>query len=297
MLVVAMVAPGHAAGRNATGTRAGELLENVIKHYQDGELEHAWDAYRKFFDDPTNRNVGVNAFGRCFYQQQCPALGLLAFVLGKSEAEAGNFQSFCPDWEHLGIGDLNADQLGESERTMRGFRQGALGGSCTDWVTRMAAWFHPRPPGHRLERQVVSLAEPSSWDSRPYSEVEILATRVNALLDTGATATLLNRRWADQFPDNVEMMQEVRMRFSRHEDTVALGAVDHMRLGYGCPAGRIGRIARLGLMVAPRARESDAVFLGSFGMSWSSGLSRVTKSAMTEYLHSLQGIHSQFQMS
>lgn len=231
ILFAAIMVPGDVAGRQSLGKHSGALLDRVIENYQNGELERAWEAYQAFFDDQSNRNVSVDAFGRCFFQQECPALGLLAFILGKSETDAGNFQSFCPDWEHLGIGDLNADQLGASERTMKGFRDGALGGSCAEWATRQSAWFHPRKPGHRLARQVVPLLQPSSWDSRPYSEIDIIATRVNALLDTGATATLLNRRWADQFPDNIEMMRNVRMRFSRHEDTVALGKVDHVRLG------------------------------------------------------------------
>ena len=231
-LLVALMVPGLEAGHHdSSGRHAGLLLERVIAHYQTGELERAWDAYRAFFNDPSNRNVRVNAFGRCFYQQECPALGILAYVLGKSETEAGNFRGFCPDWENLGIGDLDADELGESEKTMRGFRDVALGGSCADWATRMAAWFQPRPTDHRLVPQVISLLQPFSNDSRPYFELEILGTRTHALADTGATTSLLNRRWADHFPDAIELIDDVPMRYSDYEDSASLGRVSHVRLG------------------------------------------------------------------
>ena len=109
----ALVAPGNVAGRDSLGERAGQLLTNVIEHYRNGELESAWESYRAFFDDPSNRNVDANAFGLCFYRQECPALGALAFILGKPEEEAGGFRSFCPDWEDV----LDTGGLGSDERT------------------------------------------------------------------------------------------------------------------------------------------------------------------------------------
>ena len=230
VLFVALVAPGHVTGNDSLGEQAGALLDRVVEHYQNGELEAAWEAYRAFFDHPENRNVDVDAFGRCFYQQKCPALGPLAFILGKSEAEAGNFRSFCPDWGNHGIGDLDADKLGEPEQTMRKFRDSALDGSCAEWVTSNAAWFQPRPATRRAS-QVLSLVPASPDDHRPFAEVAILGRRAKALIDTGATLSSVNIRLAEQVLEKVEIVQVIQVNTLRKRRPKVLARVNQIQLG------------------------------------------------------------------
>ncbi len=231
VLFVALVAPGHVTGNDSLGKQAGALLDRVIEHYQNGELERAWEAYRAFFDHPENSDVDIDAFGRCFYRQDCPALGPLAFILGKSESEAGDFRSFCPDWEGRAPLDRSPDELNESERLMWGFRNGPMGGSCAEWVAENAAWFEPRPSGHPLAPQVLSLVSVFSDDSRPFAEIEILATRATALFDTGATMSRVNSRLAEQDWEKVELIQKVQVNDIRKRRPTVLARVNRIQIG------------------------------------------------------------------
>lgn len=232
VVLIALAAAGRVAGRDHSDSKqAGELLESVIEHYQNGELERTWESYRAFFDHPENSNVDVGVFGRCFFLQECPSLGALAFILGKSEAEAGAFRKFCPEWKDRDRGDLSADEIAEAYRKMRAFRDTALGGTCKEWVTRMAAQFDPRPSGHQMAPQVVPLAWPSPHDATPVSEVEILGKRVNAWLDTGATMATLNRRWVDHAPEAVELIQNVRAKYMEFLGEATMARVRRVQLG------------------------------------------------------------------
>ena len=231
VLFVALVAPGHVTGNDSLGKQAGALLDRVVEHYQNGELEAAWEAYRAFFDHPENSDVDVDAFGRCFYRQDCPALGPLAFILGKSESEAGDFRSFCPDWDGRAPLDRSPDEFSESERPMWGFRNGAMGGSCAEWVAENAAWFEPRPSGHRHAPQALSLVSVFPDDPRPFAEVEILATRAKALFDTGATMSRVNSRLAEQDREKVELIQKVQVNDIRERRPTVLARVNRIQIG------------------------------------------------------------------
>ena len=231
VLFIALVAPDGVTGNDSLGKQAGALLDRVIEHYQNGELEAAWEAYRAFFDHPENNDVDIDAFGRCFYRQDCPALGPLAFILGKSESEAGDFRSFCPDWEGRAPLDRSPDEFSESERLMWGFRNGAMGGSCAEWVAENAAWFEPRPSGHRHAPQALSLVSVFPDDPRPFAEVEILATRAKALFDTGATMSRVNSRLAEQDWEKVELIQKVQVNDIRKRRPTVLARVNRIQIG------------------------------------------------------------------
>ena len=232
ILSFAPAAPGDVTGRSLLGNRAaGALLESVIEHYQNGEFEPAWEAYRAFFDHPSNRDVDIEVFSRCFFRQECPPLGALAYILGKSEAEAGAFRSFCPDWKNADAGDLGADEIAQIYRDIQAFREVAMGGSCGAWVKRNAAQFHARPSGFPLAPQMISLAERSPGDFRPYSAVEILGTRVSALLDTGSTMSVLNSRWAEQAPGTVERIQSINAKYIGFRGQATLARINRLQLG------------------------------------------------------------------
>ena len=227
-----LAASGDVAGRGALGDRqAGELLESVIEHYQKGEFEPAWEAYRAFFDHPSNRNVDIEVFSRCFFRKECPPLGALAFILGKSEAEAGAFRNFCPDWKDAASGDLSEDEIAEIRRNIRAFRETALGGSCAAWAKRNAAMFQLRSSDRRLAPQVVSLVWPFPHDYTPVTVVEVLGKSVNAWLDTGATMTTLNRQWAHQALEPIEMIQDLNAKYAGFYGQVTLARINRLKLG------------------------------------------------------------------
>ena len=232
IVLVALVAPGSVAGRDSMDDgHGGALLETVIEHYQRGELEPAWEAYRQFFSHPSNRNVEVEAFGNCFYRQQCPNLGTLGFILGKSEAEAGDFGEFCPDWEASDTSDFTAQQIAEARELLRAFRTTALGGTCSEWAHATAMEFHSHPDHERPRPQVVPLKASTGNDARPHAEVTVLGLRVTALLDTGASTPLLNRRMAEGRGASVENIGTIPAKYATHRSMVMLARIDSLQLG------------------------------------------------------------------
>ena len=230
-LAVALLATGCTFMRDTSGERAGELLERVIEHYQNGELEPAWDAYAAFFADPGRNNVSVTAFGHCFYQSSCPALGVLASVLGKSEAEAGDFRGFCPDWNGLVPSDDNRDDLSDDERLVLKFRNGGMGGSCAEWAARQASWFDPRPADLRPAPQVVPLEPLASRYDRPQVEVNVLGTPVKALFSTGATLSAINGLLAEQNSEQVEYVRRIEVTHGAGRESSVMARLERIRIG------------------------------------------------------------------
>ena len=161
MLLAALAASGNAVGRDIDlppGKQAGELLERVIEQYQKGELEGAWEPYRAFFNHPGKNNVSADAFGRCFYQSNCPGIGVLGSILQKQEESAVDFRDFCPDWNGRAPLAPNDENLGESERSLWRFRYGAMNGTCEEWAAENAAWFDPLPSRQDIPEQALLFA-------------------------------------------------------------------------------------------------------------------------------------------
>lgn len=231
MLCLATAFPGDAAGASQADDHGGALLDRVIEHYRQGELERAWDAYRLFFSDPSNRNVDVGSFGRCFYRQDCPEVGTLAYILGKSEAEAGDFRAFCPDWKGLDTVELSDGDVAGLLRLLRDFRYAALGGSCAEWVKANAVRFHPQRTTRRPAPQTVPLLEPSARDPRPVAEIGALGSRFAGLMDTGSTTSLLSRDLAAGAMEQVELLGAVEGMYATGPNMVTLARLDRLRLG------------------------------------------------------------------
>ena len=230
---LALLAPGVAAGRDAPGTSPGELLESVIKHYRNGELERAWEAYRAFFSHPGNGDVDVNAFGNCFYKGECPAVGLLAHVLGKHEAEADDLRSFCPTWEGADASGHTEEQLIEARQILAGFVSAAFGGrTCAQWADLNARRFHSRPGRWPKGAQSIPLAPPRADDRRPVAEMVVAADqRLAVLVDTGATTASLVRERIDDSSASIEVVGEVVVIHIMHHSLRASAKVDWLQLG------------------------------------------------------------------
>lgn len=231
IVCVAWAAPGDVAGGGLADDHGGALLDSVIEHYRQGELESAWEAYRLFFSDPSNRDVDIGSFGRCFYRQDCPEVGTLAYILGKSEAEAGDFRAFCPDWKGLETVELGDEDVDGFLRVLRDFRYVALGGSCAEWVKANAVKFHPRRSAHPPAPQVVPLVEPSARDPRPVAEIGALGSRFAGLMDTGSTTSLLSRDLAAGAMERVELLGAVEGMYATGRRMVTLARLDRLRLG------------------------------------------------------------------
>ena len=230
-LYAALFATGCTTLRDTSGERAGELLERVIEHYRNGELEPAWEAYVAFFEDPGRNNVSVTAFGECFYRQKCPTLGALADILGKPESAAGDFRNFCPDWEGRDTGDLGTAEIREARRVLAGFRETALGGSCAEWAARQASWFDPRPADLRPAPQVVPLEPLASRYDRPQVEVNVLGTPVKAIFSTGVTLSGINGLLAEQNTERIETIRNIKVANDAERDSTFMARLERIRIG------------------------------------------------------------------
>ena len=234
---LALLAPGFTAGREAPNASPGELLESVMKHYRNGELEPAWEAYREFFAHPGNGDVDVHAFGNCFYKGECPSVGHLAHVLGRDQSEAENLRSFCPTWEAVWEGadpdEYTEEQLNEARQTMEGFVWAAFGGrTCSEWADLNANRFHARGSKWPRSAQSVPLAVPKDHDLRPVTKMEVAPDqRLTALVDTGVTTVSLDRRRIDGPAAGVEVIGEVPLVHVRHHSLRPAAKVAWLRLG------------------------------------------------------------------
>ena len=231
MVLCAIVTHGCTAVHDSLSERAGQQLEQVIAYYQNGELESAWEAYSAFFNHPSNSDVNVDAFGRCFFIQECPPLGALAYILGKSEADAGNFHDFCPDWQGLDKTGLSEEELRTGYELAYSFREIALEGTCEQWAKRNAAMFDARPRKRWRDPQVLPLVRLSPEDTRPAIVAKILRTPVTGLVDTGASMSFLNRAWSDKAPEAFEFIQDMRVEFIGHLDMASVARIQNMQLG------------------------------------------------------------------
>ena len=234
---LALLAPGFTAGREAPDASPGELLESVMKHYRDGELESAWEAYQAFFAHPGNGDVDVHAFGNCFYKAECPSVGRLAHVLGRDRSEADDLRSFCPTWETVwedaDPDEYTEEQLSEARETMEGFVWAAFGGrTCPEWADLNANRFHARAGKWPRTAQSVPLAAPKADDPRPVADIVVAPDqRLTALVDTGVTTTSLDSRRIDGPAAGVEAIGEVPVVHVRHHSLMPAAKVAWPRLG------------------------------------------------------------------
>ena len=230
---LALLVPGFTAGREAPDASPGELLESVMKHYRDGELEPAWEAYRAFFTHPENGDVDVHAFGNCFYKGECPSVGLLAHVLGRDRIEADDLLSFCPTWEGLDRGNYTDEQVSEAKETLAGFVWAAFGGrACSEWADFSAKQFHAHVGSWPRRVQSVPLAGPKADDPRPVANMVVAPDqRLTALVDTGATTASLDSRRIDCPAAGVEVIGEVPVVHVGHHSLRPTAKVDWLRLG------------------------------------------------------------------
>ena len=200
LLLVAGI--GGCAGASETSPpTSGELLERVITETQSGNFESAWAAYEAFFAHPRRNLVDVDTFGRCFYWQRCPGVGLLGALLDKTPQDAAGFWSFCPDWSLMYL-DEAPEKLEALRRRMGGFVAAALGTPCSEWGNREVRVLEELPHVNAFYPQTVTLV-PTDRDG-PSIAIEVNGRPLTAVLDTGSTAISLNARGFSHEHDGLE---------------------------------------------------------------------------------------------
>ena len=200
LLLIAGIGGCVGAGEPSPPTSA-ELLERVITETQSGNFESAWAAYEAFFAHPRRNLVDVDTFGRCFYWQRCPGVGLLGALLDKTPQDAAGFWSFCPDWSSMYL-DEAPEKLEALRRRMDGFVAAALGTPCSEWGGREVRVLEERPHVNAFSPQTVTLV-PTDHDG-PSIAIEVNGRPLTALLDTGSTAISMNARGFAHEHDGLE---------------------------------------------------------------------------------------------
>ena len=178
------------AGHESPEGHGEEHLERVIASYREGDFEGAWLAYRAFFEHPGKNQVDPHLFARCFGYVNCPAVGTLGSVLGRTADETGPFESFCPRW----TASKKRSTAAESAKPHEGL-VAAVFGSCERHVQETKSLLPLRSRKARPEPQVVPLRSPPYEPAhpQPHVEIEVQGRPALALLDTGATVSELNR--------------------------------------------------------------------------------------------------------
>lgn len=188
-LVLALGAvPG--AGHEEPDGHGEQLLARVMTSYRVGDFEGAWQAYRAFFDHPHKNSVPQDIFVECFGYANCPEVGILGSVLGRTADQVGPFASFCPRWT-LPDDPEEAAKSREASQTLIK----AIFGTCEQHAQKTSSLLPPNARTRRPPAQVVPfrLSARDLNDPGPYVGIEVLGRQALALVDTGATISELNR--------------------------------------------------------------------------------------------------------
>ena len=170
---------GAGAGHESPDGHGEEHLERVMATYRVGDFDGAWQAYRDFFEHPDKNGIDSQVYLECFGFARCPALAALGSVLGRTAADAGPFDTFCPEWK-----------TPEAEEILTG----AILGSCEQWARRTTALLPPRRRESKPTSQTIPLLASARdpADTRPRVDIEARGQSALALVDTGTTITELN---------------------------------------------------------------------------------------------------------
>ncbi len=181
---------GVVSGAGHEGGHGEQHLERVIASYRGGDFEGAWQAYRAFFQHPHKNLVAPDVFVECFGYVQCPGIGALGSVLGRTADQAGPFASFCPQWPPAD----DPEEAAESREASRTLIEAILG-SCEQYARKTASLLPASARESPPRPQVVPFRLPprDPNDPRPHVGIEVLDQPALALVDTGATISGVNR--------------------------------------------------------------------------------------------------------
>ncbi len=176
---------------------AESLIVDVIRHQRNGNLEAAWEVLVQFHSHPEQNELHLELYTECFLFKSCPRIGFLGALLGKSEDQAGDLNSFCPHWRSMRTeveASADADELAEIERQFDIILTRGLSGSCSEWSQRQRALLRTEPLTQPTQDpQVVPLGirdhEFGGWST---VEIAIDGNPVWAVADSGSFNTWLS---------------------------------------------------------------------------------------------------------
>ena len=217
---------------------AEDWIADAMRHQRSGHLEAAWDALVEFHGHPGRNQLDIELFSECFVLPNCPRIGFLGALLGKSQRQAGNLEQFCPDWSAFFAGLLessDASERAEYEDMMDLVRTRGLDGSCREWHQREAALLHVNPVEQpALNPQVLPMGtrthELGAW---PTVEISVAGNTTWALADSGSSFTWLSsldsplvRYLDDATPLTTSSTISNTLREALRVDSVRLGSHD-----------------------------------------------------------------------
>lgn len=154
-----------------------------------------------FFRHPQRNRLDDETFVRCFFENQCPQVGVLGDLLGKSREEPRDLESFCPnieDEEMLSAVTAPEDVEGLRDMYRRlvvnALNKDGRGDSCTDWARRERRLLSAQP----APAAMVADALPLTWyeiRSGGYvaaADILLGETPARAMVDTGGSGSSLH---------------------------------------------------------------------------------------------------------
>ena len=185
-----------ANAQQAAPPSAEDLLGEVASSYRMGDLHGAWDAFAAFLGHPSRNDLHVDAFARCFYDQQCPHPGALGRILGRPRAElASRIDGFCP---RLRSPEMEATLLeagapesvvAQRRRMYERIVENGLRGTCADWRREQLDLMFEIPRVARIHHDVLPFAwyEDQQGGFRTAINVTIGASPLRLGVDTGSS--------------------------------------------------------------------------------------------------------------
>ena len=197
-----------ANAQQANAPSAEDLLGEIIASYRMGDLPEAWGNFLAFLEHPSRNDLHIDAFARCFYDQQCPQPGALGRILGRPRAElASRIDGFCP---RLRSPEVEAALLeaGEPRSVVEQRREmyehivvNGLDGTCTAWRREQLELMFESPRAPRIHHDVLPLAwyehQPGGFGTA--IDVKIGASSLRLGVDTGSSLGALYQA-STEFP-------------------------------------------------------------------------------------------------
>ena len=169
-----------------------DLLRQIIATYRVGDLETAWENYMAFFRHPGRNELDYREFVDCFFLEQCPDIGVLGQIIGKSRAEPVNLESFCP---RLRRDPEDTDRMTKAEPRKMYDRVVANGlrDTCPAWAARQRSQLNEAPVPTTAVPEALPLTwyEPQSGGFIPAIDVLAGSTPLRPIVDTGSSGSVL----------------------------------------------------------------------------------------------------------
>ena len=187
-----------------------------------------------FFRHPGRNELDARAFIDCFFLEQCPDVGVIGQIIGKSREEPANLETFCP---RLRRDPEDTERMTKLERRKLYERVVANGlrDTCPAWAARQRGQLNEAPVPADIVPEALPLTwyEPQGGGFIPAMDALAGSTPVRPMVDTGSSGSILimtsdeaARRTDVELSDLRQRTTGIRAVFS-----LTIAKLDELRLG------------------------------------------------------------------